>query len=317
MVYGSMIEENYHNPVMVEECMTGLAIRKSGIYVDGTLGGGGHFSAIAAQLTGDGVLLGIDRDPHALAWVNDHLPATAATLIVKQARFSEFDKVLAEAGIDAVDGILLDLGISSRQIDDAARGFAYMRDAPLDMRMNPGQGPTAAEVLADADEAELARILSTFGEVLNPMRMAGAIKRFAAVRPIVTSGDLKQCLHREYGAALPIKVLAKVFQALRIAVNAELDELRICLEKATRFLRVGGRLAVLSYHSLEDRIVKQYMRDGEGACICPPEVPRCTCSRVPLIKRVNRKSLRPQTAEVACNQRARSARLRIAERVAA
>jgi 16S rRNA (cytosine1402-N4)-methyltransferase len=305
----------YHIPVMAEEAMAGLAIRPQGVYLDATLGGGGHFSMLAARLDSLGTLIGIDRDPQAIAWVQAHLPPSAARVIIAQARFSQFDVVLDGQAIPALDGILLDLGVSSRQIDDSGRGFSYLRDAPLDMRMDPGSGMSAAELLRASDTEELGRILATYGEVINAARMAKAIKRYASERPLETSADLKECLHREYGPSLKIKVLAKVFQALRIAVNAELDELRLCLDKTIRYLHHGGRLVVLTYHSLEDRIVKQFMRDKEGLCTCPRQAPVCTCQRSLMFKRINRKSIRAREAEIALNTRARSARLRIAERV--
>jgi 16S rRNA (cytosine1402-N4)-methyltransferase len=295
--------------------MAGLAIYPHGVYLDATLGGGGHFTAIASRLDSRGTLVGIDRDSEAIAWVQNHLPHSEAQLLIQHSRFSRFDAVLDAAHLTSIDGMLLDLGVSSHQIEDPSRGFSYMQDTRLDMRMDPTSGVDAAEILRVSDPDELSRILTTNGEVTNARRMAAAIKRYAASQPLNTSADLKKCLRSEYGPSLKIKVLAKVFQALRIVVNMELDELRTCLEKTSCYLRQGGRLAVLTYHSLEDRIVKQFLRDSEGGCICPPEAPVCVCQRSSVFKRVNRKSIHAGEAEVVLNTRARSARLRIAERV--
>jgi 16S rRNA (cytosine1402-N4)-methyltransferase len=305
----------YHIPVMLQECLEALAIRPDGVYVDGTVGGGGHFLNILKHLQQGGTLVGVDRDPQAIAWVQAQLPASPAKVILAQRRFSQIHEELAANGIPGVDGILLDLGVSSHQIDDASRGFSYMRSAELDMRMNPQDQTSALQILQQTDEQGLSRILGEYGEVENPRRMAHAIKQYMATRPLQTSQDLKACLFEEYGRGLKIKVLAKVFQALRIAVNAELDELKAALANAVQQLRAGGRLAVLSYHSLEDRIVKNFLRDQESGCSCDPSLPVCMCQKVSMLKRVTRKALRPQAAEVERNERARSARLRVAERV--
>ncbi|MDR2577486.1 MAG: 16S rRNA (cytosine(1402)-N(4))-methyltransferase RsmH [Chitinispirillales bacterium] len=325
-----MSETEYHVPVLLGEVLELLvgggdmaqpSIKDSRkVYVDGTLGGGGHFRAVAGALSGrDGagecVVIGIDRDREALDNVRrGGLGGTGAKVILEQSRFSEFDSVLRKHGIDRVAGLLVDLGVSSRQIDAPGRGFMYMRDAPLDMRMDQGGGLTAAEFLEHSDEGELALVFEKYGEIRNARRMAGVIKDYMRQKKILTSADLKDCLTREYGANLKIQVFAKLFQALRIAVNGELEELRLFLDKSVRWLAEGGRIAVISYHSLEDRMVKEFFRAAEGACVCDPGLPVCNCNRPVLLKRVNRKAVTASDEEITLNPRSRSARLRVAER---
>jgi len=304
----------YHEPVMLHETIAALAIQPQGTYVDGTMGGGGHFRAIIEKLDARGTALGIDRDPQAVAWNAGRIPATQARVIIEQQEYSRLDAALSRHGIGAIDGILLDLGISSHQIDDAARGFSYLRECDLDMRMNPSGTTTAADLLNGANEEQLMEILGTFGEIINPRRMARALVRCRAAKRFGTSADLHECLAREYGPNVKFKVLSKVFQALRIAVNNELDELTACLEKSAGCLREKGRLAVIAYHSLEDRIVKNFMREKERHCTCPPQQPICTCDRRPIFKRINNKAIKAGDSEIARNPRARSARLRVAER---
>ncbi|MBD3391252.1 MAG: 16S rRNA (cytosine(1402)-N(4))-methyltransferase RsmH [Chitinivibrionales bacterium] len=304
----------YHVPVLLEECLEGLAVQPGGVYVDGTLGGGGHFEEIIRALGPEGTAIGIDKDPESISRMRKRVSSTPVTVIIERASFSEMDSVLRSHGIGSVDGVLLDLGVSSRQIDDPSRGFSYRHDASLDMRMDPAAGRPAHEMLSSWDEPALARVLSDFGEIRNPERMASAIARYARVRPLHSSSDMLAALELEYGTVRP-KVLSKVFQALRIAVNSELDELQTGLVKALDSLKRNGRLVVVSYHSLEDRIVKNFIRDQERGCICPPEVPVCTCFKRAQVKRINRKAIRPSQEEIAGNRRARSARLRMAEKV--
>jgi 16S rRNA (cytosine1402-N4)-methyltransferase len=298
---------------MVREAMEALAVRPGGAYLDATAGGGGHLKEIAARLDNRGTIIGIDRDPDAIAWISAHRERGGATVVLEQCPFSHFDTVLSRHHIGPVDGMLLDLGVSSHQIDTQERGFSYMKTSDLDMRMDPAAGIGAAEFCARSGEDELARVLSAYGDITNPLRMARAIKTCAARRPLRTSADLVACLRNEYGPLFPVKVIAKVFQALRIAVNGELDELAACLSKAIPNVKHGGRIVVISYHSLEDRIVKNFFRDGEQGCICPPVLPRCVCGKRIMLKRVNKKVIVPATAEVEKNPRARSARLRAAQ----
>jgi 16S rRNA (cytosine1402-N4)-methyltransferase len=304
----------YHIPVLPDECIRALAIKPAGIYVDCTLGGGGHFQAIVDQLNG-GVAIGIDRDPESIAWCSRHIDGKLASAIFRQARFSEIADVLQGLGITAIDGVLMDLGLSTRQITSRERGFSYMKDVRLDMRMNPADAKSAADILRESSEEELTGILADYGEIHNPARMAGAIKRYLKTGPLTTSEELKSCLQIEYGPGFQIKGLAKLFQALRIAVNGELTELRECCEQAVSLLKTGGRLAVISYHSLEDRFVKNFMRDLEKGCLCPPSIPVCICGKKKKLKRVTVKATIASADEINRNPASRSARLRAAEKI--
>jgi 16S rRNA (cytosine1402-N4)-methyltransferase len=306
---------DYHVPVLLEEVIRLLACKSDGVYFDGTLGGGGHFKALAAELATGGTLIGIDRDPEAILWNRATLPPCRATVIIEQSPFSEFDTVLKHHHITSFDGCLLDLGVSSHQIDSQDRGFSYLQQASLDMRMNPQQGIPAHALIRRSSETELATILRDYGEVEGASRIARAVKNWK--RPIETSVDLRECCTQIFGNRLPIKLLAKIFQALRIAVNDELGELKRFLAKVLDFMKPGSRLAIISYHSLEDRMVKEFMRGHERACICPPEAPLCVCSRSPIFKRLTKKALRPSTLETDRNRRSRSARLRVVERTEA
>jgi len=295
--------------------MDALAIVSGGVYVDATVGGGGHFRVLADKLDNTGTAVGIDRDSDAIAWCKAHMTSAEPAIILEQAPFSNLGNVLDKHNITGINGLLLDLGVSSHQIDEAERGFSYMQTAQLDMRMDRSGGMSALDILCSYGDTDLARILSDFGEVTNPVRMAKAIVAFREKFPLETSADLVKCLKREYGENLQIKVLAKVFQALRIAVNNELSELSTCLEKAVSYLKPGGRLAVISYHSLEDRIVKNFMRSAEHPCQCPQSLPYCICNKKPVIARVNHKVIVPTAVEINNNTRARSARLRVAEKL--
>ncbi|MCL2218519.1 MAG: 16S rRNA (cytosine(1402)-N(4))-methyltransferase RsmH [Chitinispirillia bacterium] len=327
-----MSGSGYHVPVLLNEVLE-LFVAGAGVYVDGTLGGGGHFRAIAAAIAGEGgppvreapsdiaelskrtVLIGIDRDREALDNARRAgFDGIGAEVVLEQARFSEFDSVLRKHDIEKVHGLFVDLGVSSRQIDVPERGFRYMEDSPLDMRMDQCGGITAARFLEECGENELARVLKEYGEIRNSQRMAGAIKGYMKHEKILTSAGLKACIAREYGPRVDIQALAKLFQALRIAVNGELDELRTFLDKSVKYLAEGGRLAVISYHSLEDRMVKEFFRKAEEACVCPPRQPVCVCGKQVLLRRVNRKAVTASDSEISRNPRARSARLRVAVR---
>jgi len=320
----------YHVPVLLNEVLELFVAGGVGVYVDGTLGGGGHFRAVAGRLSGGllnkevsistekALLIGIDRDQEAIDNVlRADLEGKGVEIIVERSRFSEFDSVLRKHNIEKVQGLFADLGVSSRQIDAEERGFMYMGDAALDMRMDSSTGITAARLLAESGEERLAEILESYGEIRNAGRMAGVIKNYMKHDEINTSADLKACIEREYGSRVKIQVFAKLFQALRIAVNDELGELRTFLDKSVKYLAHGGRLAVISYHSLEDRMVKEFMRSAEESCICPPRQPVCTCNKPVLFKRVNRKAVTARPEETARNPRSRSARLRVAERTGA
>ncbi len=309
-------EEGFHVPVLLEETLSLLDIRPGGTYVDATMGGGGHFRAIAQRLSGGGTLIGLDRDPEAIAWNRQHRPSTEADVRIALARFSSLEDVLAREGAGKVDGIVADLGMSSHQLDSSTRGFSYMREAFLDMRMDPEVPLTASALISDSDAKKLADILAHYGEMRNPGRMAGVLKRCADRHRGrgLTSSRLKDCLRSEYGSRLGYTMLAKLFQALRITVNDELGELRALMGSIPRCLGAGGTAAVISYHSLEDRIVKQCFVDEERGCVCDRRIPRCVCGRTSTLKRITRKPIRPAAPEIQQNPRARSARLRAARR---
>lgn len=309
-----LTKDEYHVPVLLDKCIEGLAIKPSGIYLDCTLGGGGHFQKIAELINREGVVIGIDRDPEAVELIRNHPPYTKSKVLLEQSKFSDFDYVLKKNSIRKIDGLLIDLGLSSRQIDDPHRGFSYKADTPLDMRMDPANELTAERIIAESSKDKLAGILSDYGEISNSRRMASAINRFSRTRKIVTSGDLRECIENEYGKPVKYKVLSKLFQALRIAVNDELVELKACLQKAVEYLNKGGRLVVIAYHSLEDRIVKNFMRDYERKCFCQPYEPVCRCNQPAVLKRINRKAIRASIDEVKMNPKARSALLRISEK---
>jgi 16S rRNA (cytosine1402-N4)-methyltransferase len=312
-----MSEQSYHAPVLLDEVLNLIPHRRDGVYLDGTLGGGGHFRAMAERLDEQGTMIGLDRDAEAIAWTRSRLEPVRPRIVLEQARFSDIDVMLSKHGIALLDGILIDLGVSSHQIDAPARGFSYMQSGALDMRMDPSQGLSAHDLIRNATVDELSAILRDYGEVDRPGKIAAAIKEAGMRLPSMTSRDLRESCSKAIGVAAPITLLSKIFQALRIAVNDELGELARFLSKVLPVLRTGGRLVVISYHSLEDRLVKDYMREQERSCICPPELPKCICNRSPLFKRITKKPIRPSAAEIAVNRRSRSARLRAAERTGA
>jgi 16S rRNA (cytosine1402-N4)-methyltransferase len=310
------MSEFYHAPVLLEEVLTLIPQKRDGVYLDGTLGGGGHFRAIAAKLDENGIMIGLDRDREAIAWTINHPQPLLPRIIIEQSRFSEFDQVIRKHGIEAVDGILLDLGVSSRQIDAPERGFSYMQSGILDMRMD-SQGVPAHELIRKTTTDELSRILHEYGEVDRPGRIAAFIKEAGMRHVAMTAADLREACSAAVAGPVPLALLAKIFQALRIAVNDELGELNRFLSKVLPVLRTGGRLLVISYHSLEDRMVKEFMRQHERICTCPPELPQCCCGRSPLFKRITKRVIRPTATEIALNRRSRSARLRGTERTGA
>ena len=283
--------EFHHIPVMLTECISGLNIDPDGIYVDGTAGGGGHSSAIAERLSDKGRLISLDRDPDAVKPASERLTAFGNAQVIHR-NYSELDKVLDELGIDAVDGILMDLGVSSYQLDEESRGFSYHSDAPLDMRMSQ-TGMSAADLVNTFDEQQLAKIIFEYGEEKFSRRIASNIVRAREKAPIETTLQLADIIRE----SVPQKArrdknpCKKTFQAIRIAVNGEFDHLSEGLDKAFDALRPGGRLAVITFHSLEDRIVKQRFAGWCKGCICPPDFPQCVCGRKPQEKLVNRKPL--------------------------
>ncbi len=306
-----------HVPVLLEECLEGLNIQPDGIYLDGTLGLGGHSSAIAAKLA-SGRLIGLDRDETAIRRAGERLKPFGSRVTLVHGRFSELDRILDELNIPAVDGMLFDLGVSSPQLDEAERGFSYRLDAPLDMRMDRSCGLTAADVVNNYAEEELSRILFTYGEERYARRISAAIVKARELSPIENTERLVEVIRSAMPAAAlrekqhPAK---RSFQAIRIEVNGELREVEQMMLAAPDRLKPGGRLCVISFHSLEDRIVKQGIAAREHGCTCPREAPVCTCGFVQTLRSVHRKPILPAPQECAANPRARSARLRVAERV--
>jgi 16S rRNA (cytosine1402-N4)-methyltransferase len=311
-----------HVPVLVEEVIEMLAPAPGSLHIDATLGGGGHTERILEAANPDGRLLGLDADPAAIARVEARLrPQFGDRLVLRQANFRELERVAPEAGFGTVDGCLFDLGLSSFQLVDRERGFGFRAGGPLDMRFDPTRGVPAAELLATLDAAELTALFRRYGEEPKAGRIARAIVDARRVAPIATAEELAALIERTLppNPRLPRRThpATRVFQALRIAVNEELEALEAGLHAALELLRPGGRLVVLSYHSLEDRIVKRFFQAERRGCVCPPEVPICVCGRNPRLRLVNRRSVTPGLAEIAANPRARSARLRAAERLAA
>ena len=311
------MSEFHHVSVLLDECIDGLNIRPDGIYVDGTLGGAGHSSQIAARLT-SGRLIGIDRDPIALKAAGVRLAPFGDRVTLVHSNFCEIANVLDDLGIDDVDGILLDLGVSSPQLDDGQRGFSYMVDAPLDMRMNNGDALTAEEIVNTWSYEELRRILFDYGEERYAPQIAANICRVRETKPIKTTLELVDVIR----ASMPAFALRekqhpakRSFQAIRIAVNDELGAVHQVMDAAISKLNPGGRLAIITFHSLEDRIVKNGMADAAKGCICPPNFPVCVCGKKPQVKLVNRKPIISGEEELERNPRARSAKLRICEKI--
>ncbi len=308
--------EFHHISVLLEETIAALAIRPDGIYVDGTAGGGGHSSRIAQQLT-TGRLIALDKDPDAVAAATARLAPYGERAMVLQRDFADMAQVLGELGIPAVDGILLDLGVSSHQLDTPERGFSYQHDAPLDMRMSQ-KGLSAYDLVNTMEEKGLAEIIRRYGEEKFAARIAARIVEARRQGPVETTGQLAQIVKEAIPAAArregghPAK---RTFQALRIAVNDELDNLSRCLDTAFDCLAPGGRFAVITFHSLEDRITKQAFAGYCRGCTCPPDFPVCVCGKKPRARLVTRKPVEASAQELEENNRSRSARLRVIERL--
>ena len=311
------MSEFHHVSVLLNECIDGLNIKPDGIYVDGTLGGAGHSSQIARRLT-TGRLIGIDRDPVALKVAGERLTPYQDRVTLIHSNFCEIAQVLKDLDIPGVDGILLDLGVSSPQLDDAQRGFSYMADAPLDMRMNGRDALSADTVVNTWSQDELKRILYTYGEERYAPQIAAAICKRRAVAPIDTTLELVDVIR---GAMPPAALREKQhpakrsFQAIRIAVNDELGSVEKVMADAVPLLNPGGRLAVITFHSLEDRIVKTAMADAAKGCTCPPSFPVCVCGNKPKVKLISRKPIVASDEELEENPRSRSAKLRICEKI--
>lgn len=301
-----------HVPVLFQETIDSLNIKPDGIYIDGTAGGGGHSEAIAKRLGAAGTLLAIDQDPDAIEAVKKRLK-DYPNVLVRRGNFSQMDSLAEECGITGVDGVLMDIGVSSHQLDTAERGFSYHQDAPLDMRMSQ-QGTSAADLVNTLTWQELARILSQYGEEKSAVRIAKGIVAAREENSITTTLQLAEVVRQSVPAAVrrePGHPARKTFQALRIQVNGELDRLSEGLNAAFALLKPGGRLAVITFHSLEDRIVKRRMAEWCQGCICPPDFPVCVCGRTPKAELLYKRGLSPSEEELKENPRSRSSRLRV------
>jgi len=303
-----------HTPVLLAEVLRALAVQPGGRYIDTTLGGGGHAAAILEQSSPGGQLLGIDADPAAIEAARERFQGSGDSILFVNDNYANLQSICIKYDFFPVHGILFDLGLSSLQLDEGGRGFSFQHEAPLDMRFSPGQKTTAADIVNTAPEAKLAGIIRTYGEESQSGRIARAIVQG---RPIRTTLQLARVIEQAVGRRGRFHPATKTFQALRIAVNHELENLENALKQAVDLLGYEGRLAVISYHSLEDRIVKQFMQKEARACICPPETPVCVCDHTPTIRLINKKVIVPTTEEIRANPRSRSAKLRAAERIIA
>ena len=307
-----------HEPVMLGEAVDLLALDSGATAVDATLGLGGHTEALLEAVGPRGRVLGIDRDSQALELARQRLARFGDAFVAVRGNHTHLLELLRQNGVFAVDGVLFDLGVSSLQLDDPERGFSFRNDGPLDMRMDRQSGHTAAEVLANSSERELRRLIWSYGEERRAGAIARAIVEQRERRPLTRTFELAELVQRVLGpAALRYRIhpATRTFQALRIAVNREVDDLERLVTEATSVLRRGGRLAVIAYHSLEDRAVKHAMKSLAKRCVCPPQLPVCGCGRENLLKVLTSKPVRPSTSEVARNPRARSAKLRAGERL--
>ena len=306
-----------HKSVLLHETVDSLNIRPDGIYVDGTLGGGGHASLVCSRLGENGRLIGIDQDADAIAAATERLKPYGGRVTIVRNNYENIDTVLAELGISGVDGIYLDLGVSSYQLDTAERGFTYREDAPLDMRMDQRNAETAADIVNGYSEMELYRIIRYYGEDRFAKNIAKHIVRARQEKPLETTGELIEVIK----AAIPAKVRAtgghpakRTFQAIRIELNKELEVLEHSIDKMIGLLNPGGRLSIITFHSLEDRIVKNKFKENENPCVCPPDFPVCMCGRKSRGKVVTRKPIVPTGQEIEENKRSKSSKLRVFEK---
>ncbi|MBW2617049.1 MAG: 16S rRNA (cytosine(1402)-N(4))-methyltransferase RsmH [Deltaproteobacteria bacterium] len=307
-----------HRPVLVQEVVKYLVAVPDGTYVDGTVGNGGHSLAIGKGLIEKGSLICLDRDPDAVAISKKRLASLSKRVSVIRASYADLDQVLMELEVEKVDGVLLDLGMSSYQLDKSGRGFSFLRDEPLDMRMDPEDELTARHLVNSLIPKELENILKKYGEERRARSIVRAIVRAREKEPIETSSRLADLIKSisppSYGSKARHPA-TRTFQALRVAVNKELQNIEVFLNKIPFLLAKGGRLVILSYHSLEDRCIKKAMFDWEKVCTCPPDFPQCVCGKVPVFKRLFKKGLKPDKGEIDENPRARSAIMRAAERI--
>ena len=306
-----------HVPVLFQETIDSLSVRPDGVYVDGTLGGGGHSEGICSLLGPDGILIGIDRDTDALEAAAERLKDVRCHTIFVHGNYTDIKEIIRREGISAIDGAVLDLGVSSFQLDEAERGFSYMHSAPLDMRMDRSASFSAYDVINGYSREDLTRIIREYGEEKWASRSASFIVQEREGRPVETTGQLVEIIKKAVPASArrqgphPAK---RTFQAVRIEVNDELGGLRTAVDQFIDVLAPGGMLCIITFHSLEDRIVKQRFQKGENPCVCPPGLP-CVCGKMPEIRRIPKKAVLPSAAEIAANPRARSAKLRVARKL--
>lgn len=308
------MEKQFHIPVLGRTVVERLLTSAAGTFIDGTIGGGGHAELFLEQLSDQGMYIGIDRDSEAIAFAKKRLKRYK-NISFYHGIFSEIDLALKKFDIDKVDGILLDLGVSSHQIDEDRRGFAFRPGVNLDMRMDEHENITAANVLNRFSENDLIKIFREYGEERHSARIARLICTQRVKGEIRKSDQLLEIINRCVPARFALKSYARIFQALRIEVNDELNILKTALEQSLLYLKPGGRIGVIAYHSLEDRIVKQFFNREENPCVCPPELPLCVCGKRPRMKRIRPYLIKPDTAETVENPRSRSAKLRIGERL--
>jgi len=302
-----------HVPVLLDEVIAGLQPQRGGYFVDCTVGLGGHAAAILEKISPSGRLLGIDADPEAIKLSQDKLSNYGEAVTLINDNFVNLEAICKRYHFHPADGILFDLGVSSLQLDTAERGFSFHLDAPLNMRFDPGQGLIASDIVNSFSEQELAKLIEKYGEERHSRRIARYIVRN---RPIATTVELARLVEQALGGKRArIHPATRTFMALRIAVNSELQNLELALKQTINLLRPGGRLTVISYHSLEDRIVKQFMRYAASSCLCPPGTVVCRCGHKPTLKLISRKVIKPTSLEIESNPRSRSAKLRIAERL--
>ena len=306
-----------HQAVLLEEAVEYLNIKEDGIYLDGTLGRAGHSSEILKNLSSAGKLIAVDRDTAAIEAVKKQFP-DEKSLILVHSNFQDFDQVFTELNIEAVDGMLFDLGVSSPQLDNPERGFSYQKEGPLDMRMNPEQKLTAEDIVNNYSQAELERIITEYGEENWSARIAEFIVKMRAEKEIKTTADLVEVIK----AAIPKAVrrsgghpARRTFQALRIETNNELEQLKNLIDKAVSYLNPGGRLVIITFHSLEDRIVKHKFRDLANDCSCPPDFPICVCDEKSEVKVITKSPIQASKEEKEANPRSRSAKMRVAEKI--
>ena len=301
-----------HIPVLYQEVIDFLEPRNGSRFIDATAGAGGHTIGLLKESSPDGIVLAMDRDPEAISIASQRLSEFNERVVLVNASYERMAIEASKHGLTGVDGVLMDLGLSSMQLAESERGFSFQEDGPLDMRFDARSGSTAADIVNSASREDLDAILQRYGEVWNRRRIVEAI---IDERPIDSTGQLAELLVEVSGRRRKIHPATQVFQALRIAVNDELEILSKGLNAAVEVLKIGGRLAVISFHSLEDRMVKQFIREQSQQCICPPEFPVCVCDSRPVLKAMHRKVIRPSEEEVRTNPRSRSARMRVAEKV--